>query len=71
MKELKTVGEFREALRSSEDEEPLYFDLEEDTLFGGRRKSQLKCVGIGSSGGGRITVVWLDRTDRKELEYTI
>lgn len=60
MKEIRTVGDLREALRYSEDDEPLIFDFEEDTPQG-RKKSQLKCVGLGSSGGGTITVVWLDR----------
>ena len=59
-KQITTVGELREALKHSEDEEPLIFDLEEDTIMG-RKKSQLKCVGVGSSGGGRITVIWLDK----------
>ena len=71
MKEIKTVGEMRKALRHSDAGEPLVFDLEEDVLFGKRKKSKLKCVGVGSSGGGRITVLWFDRTDREELEYTI
>ncbi len=59
-KEIRTVGDLREALKHSEDEEPLVFDLEENSMFG-KRKFQLKCVGVGSSGGGRITVIWLDK----------
>ena len=57
---IRTVGELREALKHSEDDEPLIFDLEEDTIMG-RQKHMLKCVGVGSSGGGRITVLWLDK----------
>lgn len=58
--EIRTVGQLREAMKHSEDEEPLVFDLEEHSMFG-TKKSQLKCVGVGSSGGGRITVIWLDK----------
>lgn len=54
------VGELRKALESSDDGEPLIFDLEENTLLG-RKKTSLKCVGVGSSGGGRVTVIYLDR----------
>lgn len=51
--ELRNVGQLREALRDSEDDEPLFFVLEEEP------SQQLKCVGVGSSGGGRITVIRL------------
>jgi len=71
MTEIKTVGQFREAMKHAEDEEPIYFDLEEHTLDGVKKKSMLKCVGIGSSGGGRITVVWLDRETRRAADYVI
>lgn len=62
MKEITTVGQLREALKHSEDEEPLVFDLEEKSMFG-KRKYSLKCVGVGSSAGGRITVIWLDKPE--------
>lgn len=62
MNEITTVGELREALKHSEDEEPLIFDLEESSMFG-KRKCSLKCVGVGSSAGGRITVLWLNKPE--------
>ena len=61
-KEIRTVGDLRKALRHSEDEEPIIFDLEENSMFG-KKKYSLKCVGVGSSGGGRITVIWLDKPE--------
>jgi len=64
-KVIRTVGQLREAMKHSEDEEPIYFDLEEHSPDGIMKKSMLKCVGIGSSGGGRITVVWLDREENR------
>jgi hypothetical protein len=64
---ITTVGDLKEALRHSEDEEPLIFDLKE-----GEKTVQLECVGVGSSGGGRITVLWLDRKYKPEgLVYNI
>lgn len=58
MKEVKTVGELRELLKWSEDDEPLYFDLQDPET---KEKELVKCVGAGCSGGGRITVLWLDK----------
>lgn len=60
--EIRTVGQLRESLKHSEDGEPLIFDLEENSIFG-KRKYSLKCVGVGSSAGGRITVIWLDKPE--------
>ena len=57
---ITTVGELKEALKHSEDCEPIVFDLKEDTVYG-QKIVPLECAGIGSSGGGRITVVWLDK----------
>jgi hypothetical protein len=59
-KEVVTVGDLRAALSYSEDEEPVVFDLKEDTVYG-QKTVPLKCSGVGSSGGGRITVLWLDK----------
>jgi len=52
---IKTVGELRELLRYSEDDEPIYFQLK--TLCGYR---YFDCSGAGSSAGGRVTILWLD-----------
>jgi hypothetical protein len=60
--EITNVGQLREKLRHSDDDEPLIFDLEEE-VDGMPKKTRLKCVGIGTSGGGRITVIWLDRKE--------
>lgn len=71
MEEIKTVGDLRQKLRFSEDDEPLLFDLEEDSPFG-KKKFLLKCVGVGSSGGGRITVLWLNKEENKKVDnYSI
>lgn len=59
-KDIVTVGDLRAALSWSEDEEPIVFDLKEDTVYG-QKIVPLKCSGVGSSGGGRITVLWLDK----------
>lgn len=59
---ITTVGQLRESLKYSEDEEPLVFDLEEPSMFG-MKKCQLSCIGVGSSGGGRITVICLDKPE--------
>jgi hypothetical protein len=54
---ITTVGELREALKYSEDEEPLEFDLKD----GG----YLKCTHLVSSAGGRVTIVCLEPKERK------
>ncbi len=65
---ISNVGALREALKHSEDEEPLVFDYEDED----GKKHQLECVGVGSSGGGRITVLWLDKKHKKPgLNYSI
>lgn len=67
MKKIRTVGDLREELKYSEDDEPLVFDFEDDD-----KKFELECVGVGSSGGGRITVIWLDRKHKVgNLVYNI
>lgn len=64
---ITTVGELRAALKYSEDEEPLIFDLEEAGIIG-KRKYSLRCSGVGSSAGGRITVIYLDKPNVEEKE---
>jgi len=54
--EIKTVGELRKLLSYSDDKEPIIFDLK--TIDGTTK--YIKCVGAGSSGGGRITILWMN-----------
>lgn len=46
--DIRTVGDLREALKHSEDEEPLVFDFEDETMDGKKLKSSLRCTGVGS-----------------------
>lgn len=46
-----TVGELRDKLRYSKDEELLIFRLDD---------KEVQLVAVSSSGGGRITIVWFD-----------
>lgn len=61
---INTVGDLREALKSCDDSESLIFDLKEVTEFG-ETTHCLDCVGVGSSGGGRIAVIWLDKKGKQ------
>jgi len=62
-----SVGDLREAIKHADDEEALVFDYEDEG-----QKYELECVGVGSSGGGRITVLWMDRKHKKPgLSYQI
>jgi hypothetical protein len=69
--DIRTVGDLREALKHSEDDEPLIFDFEDETMDGKKLKCSLRCTGVGSSGGGRITVLWLNRPATNRSEYVI
>ena len=55
-----TVGELRELLKYSEDEEPLILKLTSKTPLFGEHADNLKCTGASSSAGGRVTLLWFE-----------
>jgi len=59
---ITTVGKLREALKHSDDDEPLIFDLEYKGFFFRKRKyrKRLKCTHLASTAGGRVTKVCLE-----------
>ena len=58
-----TVGELKELLKHSEDEDPLILKLASKTPLFGEHTDNLKCTGTSSSAGGRITLLWFKIED--------
>ena len=67
MKAVRTVGDLKELLKYSEDEEPLTLILES-----GSRKFYIECNGASSTAGGRATILWFDYKDKAaQATYSI
>lgn len=58
MKEVRTVGDLRELLRYSEDEEPLTLKM--------ANEKYLICDGASSSAGGRATILWFKYQEKND-----
>lgn len=52
-----TVGGLRKLLRGCDDGESISFNVE----VGGKIAEGLYCTGVGSTAGGRATILWLNR----------
>jgi hypothetical protein len=55
-----TVGDLKEMLKHSEDDEPLILKLVTHTTLFGEHNENLKCTGASSSAGGRVTLLWFE-----------
>lgn len=55
-----TVGDMKELLKHSEDDEPLTLKLVTNTWLFGEYSENLKCTGASSSAGGRVTLLWFE-----------
>jgi len=54
---VKTVGDLKELLKDSEDDEPVVLKMDDMPEGAG----YLKCTGVSSTAGGRITILWFGK----------